>query len=394
MENCLYMNRRICSLEVLNEFDIKLHTVIDEWRKAGNNNELKCEDCGQSVILRAGDVRIPHFAHKPGTKVICSYDERDSEDHRMAKKIFYQYFRKYYPVVLIDLNHKLPSGQRCDLFVTFSGNLNLIIEYLGQGINSEEFRMKNAYYVSLGIPVIWFLGIKALQENSSKGFLTEIMLNEETRIAHILDVNNETIFFLRLMEYLKGGVIKHQELFQEKYPLSIIKIESNGKILSPFPAQYEKAYTIFMERYSEAEAREEKKRRLHEEQLKAESDAYSRLLEKRRRDRENNNRQEETQSAQPEKVSAIISPLKKKRDEWLGKINVADLNECERILDQCKVGLLNVKSRKKRVPYHVDYYSVWLKKCEHMLTFAKRDGVRANLAELKKRLHNPLADLL
>ncbi|KUO78000.1 MAG: hypothetical protein APF81_17405 [Desulfosporosinus sp. BRH_c37] len=398
MENCLYMKQRICSIEVLNEFDIKLHTMINEWRKAGDNNELICEDCGQQVILRAGDVRIPHFAHKPGTKVLCSYDERDSEDHRRAKKIFYQYFRRYYPVVLLDLNHKLPNGQRCDLFVTFPSNVNLIIEYIGQGINSKEFRLKKSYYTSLGYTVIWFLGAKALVEKSSKGFITEIMLNEETRIAHILDVQNETILFMRLMEYseAKAGVIKYQEPYQEKYPLSSIKIEPSGKILSPFDAEYEKAYTVFIEKCSEAEAKQEEKRRLHEERLKAGWKAIDyHSLEKQKRDRENyERRQQKRQSFPTEKVATSISPLKKKRDEWLNRINVADLNECERILDQCRTGLLNVQNRKKRVPHHEDYYSIWLKKCMNMFELAKKDGERANFAELKRRLYDPLADLL
>lgn len=388
MENCLYKHQRICSFEIINEFDIKLYPVINEWKKAGDNNELKCEECNQPVVLRAGDTRIPHFAHKPGAKLICSYGERDTEDHRSAKKFFYQYFRRHYPVILLDPNHKFPSDQRCDLFVTFPGNHNLIIEYLGQGLNAKEFHLKNNYYKSLGIPALWFLGTKAFQEKSSKGFLTETMLNEGNRVAYILDIQNETILIMKFMEYQdsKTGAIKFQELFQEKYPLSIIKIEPSGKILSPFDAQYEKAYTLFMKDCLEAEAREEKKRRLNEE----------RLFERQKREKEVYAQRVQEKQTFPSRplTSSRHSPALEKREEWLEKLKNADLIECEKIFELCRVGLINVLNRKKRVPQHTDYYSMYLKKCENIIELAKRDGERANLSELRRRLADPLADLL
>lgn len=68
MENCLNNGQRFCSFDVLNEFNVKLHMVIDVWRRAGDNNELICEECGRPVLLRAGDIRQPHFAHKSGER--------------------------------------------------------------------------------------------------------------------------------------------------------------------------------------------------------------------------------------------------------------------------------------------------------------------------------------
>src|SRR6056300_909860 len=50
--------------------------------------DYNCPGCGESVIVKKGDVKIHHFAHKPGERDCKFYDHPgESEIHKMSKHI-------------------------------------------------------------------------------------------------------------------------------------------------------------------------------------------------------------------------------------------------------------------------------------------------------------------
>ena len=63
--------------------DINKKEVYPE--KAEKGIEYFCPDCHEKVILRAGEVRRPHFSHKIDTTIICDF-VNESEKHYRAKQ--------------------------------------------------------------------------------------------------------------------------------------------------------------------------------------------------------------------------------------------------------------------------------------------------------------------
>ena len=84
---------------------------------AEKGQDFSCPICENKVVLKRGDVRRPHFAHKPDTG--CS---GEGVDHKVAKQMIYRvckvfvqvmnwkdvysFTKKWYPF-LINYEHKL-----------------------------------------------------------------------------------------------------------------------------------------------------------------------------------------------------------------------------------------------------------------------------------------------
>lgn len=95
MLNCLLEGKRVCSLDTKNRFDNYIYSEVEKLKEAGQNKNLICEECGESVFLKAGDIKIPHFAHISGVERDCYFDKnenKETEEHKRGKSILYYYF--------------------------------------------------------------------------------------------------------------------------------------------------------------------------------------------------------------------------------------------------------------------------------------------------------------
>lgn len=110
-----------------------------------------CPDCKGDLVLRKGDIKIPHFAHK-GMPVICDF-LTETEEHYRAKLAVAAAIHEKKPVRLVrqchkckgpwveqsipdsvkqaSLEHMLPSGHRADVaLLDDAGHLLAVIEIL------------------------------------------------------------------------------------------------------------------------------------------------------------------------------------------------------------------------------------------------------------------------
>lgn len=98
MEKCKYKGRAIYAFNIVGNNETINYAIEREWRKAGENNELLCDECGAPVIFRYGKIYKPHFAHKSEFQGVncCSYST-ETEEHIEGKKILLNYMQKLYP---------------------------------------------------------------------------------------------------------------------------------------------------------------------------------------------------------------------------------------------------------------------------------------------------------
>lgn len=103
------------------------------------NTRYYCPNCGELVILKAGNIKKPHFAHKHTGQ--CSYE---TVIHKVAKRILVQNINDF-----ANNNGGSPEIVR----VCKACSKNKIVQYLPETITSasEEIRLSNGYVVDVSL---------------------------------------------------------------------------------------------------------------------------------------------------------------------------------------------------------------------------------------------------
>lgn len=338
MENCLLEGNRICSLDINNEYGNKDYNLIRKWKNAQNKNLLICEDCGMPVDFRAGKVRTPYFAHKKGaTDRACYYEtHKETEEHRDAKKLFYEYFKYKYSDSLVETNKKFSNGKRTDLLVTFKTGEKLAIEFLRSLVNVSEWEERHLNMAQAGILDLWFFSINLFNKEGSGSKYLEFLpwvTERETSggTALFLNVHGESLTLVKIMEYKdEAGKVKDQKIFSEEYNLKSVEIQPNGFILCEFNNHYQEAKSQFFAtckfREDEEKARYERMRGKYQQQ----SDFDNNYQQNNQRENHRNNLSiERTFSSAEVNVSRIPS-------KWEVEMSNQGPAKALEILEKCK----------------------------------------------------------
>ena len=124
-------------------------------------NQYFCPICGEELILRKGNEKAHHFAHK--AKSVCKdnwhYDM--SEWHIRWQNKFPENTRE---VVL----EKNGVKHRADVLIDKN-----VIEFQHSSLKPEEFEERNSFYTSLGYKVFWLFDLSEEYENEKITLLSE-----------------------------------------------------------------------------------------------------------------------------------------------------------------------------------------------------------------------------
>ena len=156
MEGGIYLlvakdrNGRLCSL-----FS-KSKEELDDYRK----QEFFCPCCQSRVNVKAGAIKLPHFAHSRNQS--CNYTaEPESEEHMKGKLHLYEWLRKQ--GLQVELEKYLPElQQRPDLFLKWN-NEQYAIEFQCSIIPLEQIKQRTRNYIRYRIVPIWILNSRFLK---------------------------------------------------------------------------------------------------------------------------------------------------------------------------------------------------------------------------------------
>lgn len=142
------------------------------------DSKYYCRSCGGELIIKKGNVRIKHFAHK--NKCTCDdYHENMSEWHR--------YWQKKFPIRNREVPLKIDDSilqtsfieclkkteRRADILC-----YGYVIEFQNSPITSKEFNERTWFYNALGKKVVWIFNmieeyknekIQLIEERYNKG---------------------------------------------------------------------------------------------------------------------------------------------------------------------------------------------------------------------------------
>lgn len=126
-----------------------------------------CPCCKTEVMIKAGMIKIPHFAHKNNTSCHAS-SEPESTYHLMGKRNLYQWLvsHKFHA----KLEAYIPAiKRRTDILLTIDDQ-RYAIEFQCSIISEADFHERTRAYQSVKIKPIWIMGAKQLKRKSKYEF--------------------------------------------------------------------------------------------------------------------------------------------------------------------------------------------------------------------------------
>jgi competence protein CoiA len=182
-----------------------------------SNEDLFCPICGEKVLLKLGDQRIFHFAHKQGGACRDFY-ENESVYHMEGKRQLYQWLMKQkIPTVLEYYDREIQ--QRPDIMFQYNGK-KYALEYQCSSIPERIFAKRTKTYLQYGYIPIW------------------IIANSQMHIKkkNIVALSNFQYFFLRTTSsgkfYIPSYCPEHNQFhfFESITPYSIKNAFANHSI--------------------------------------------------------------------------------------------------------------------------------------------------------------------
>ena len=142
-------------------------------RKDLVKSELECHLCGSELIIKAGLVRVKHFAHKPDSPCSCDYDRHpESYEHLFFKRHLASNiggeFQEYLGVKP-QLEYPIHEVKRiADIVFEFPSGWLVAHEIQLSYITIEELEDRTNDYRNAGVDIIWWLGNRADTETNRK----------------------------------------------------------------------------------------------------------------------------------------------------------------------------------------------------------------------------------
>ncbi|MBO4540574.1 MAG: hypothetical protein J5736_01170 [Bacilli bacterium] len=104
-----------------------------------------CQECGERLVQRRGEIKAHHFAHYPNTKCVDLWHYDETDWHSEMESLFPKEFQE---IVL----EKDGRKHRADVLIP---NRRLVVEFQKDRLNADEFRSRNEFFKSFGYRVLW-----------------------------------------------------------------------------------------------------------------------------------------------------------------------------------------------------------------------------------------------
>jgi len=154
-------------------------------RDATKESKFFCPSCQEQLILKKGNVKIHHFAHK--AESTCLY-AGESLDHLQTKLQIYDALLQHPKVINVELEKPL-GLVRPDIIFSMWG-IEIVIEIQNSPIDIPEIDKRNTEYARLNTPILWLLPNKLVPKVNYK---MECKTTQWQRYLH--KIYNEKIYF-------------------------------------------------------------------------------------------------------------------------------------------------------------------------------------------------------
>lgn len=211
---------------------------LAELRK---REQFFCPGCNGAMLLKIGETKIPHFAHK--SLILCeAFHEPESALHLEGKLKLHQFFLSKNHSV--ELEKYLPGiKQRADLLI----NARTAIEFQCSPIAPNQVIQRSRGYQSLAIQALWIGGaqrplIEGIQRIRLKAYENELMQSSGQRhFLMLFNPDNNRFYYFSNLFYVRGnqwlGKVKSLPAERQTFPFAVPKKLSR--------AEFDDIYNLF-----------------------------------------------------------------------------------------------------------------------------------------------------
>ena len=157
---------------------------IDELTQIRSEQAFVCPMCHQSVILKAGPIKIPHFAHRK--KNSCWYEaEAETEEHLRLKQLFAEKCLR--EKLSFQVEAYLPTlKQRPDLLIG-----KIAIEIQCSPLPIKRLVERTETYQTHGYQVVWILGERLVPKDKLTQLTKQFLYFSESLGFYLWSANKK-----------------------------------------------------------------------------------------------------------------------------------------------------------------------------------------------------------
>lgn len=200
-------------------------TNTEYVKKLTENKILVCQDCGFPLMLKAGNIKVHHFAHN---KCTCTYQygEAETEEHIRGKLEMFEQLQRLYPNSKVELEYKVEeTNQRADVMVIHPNGEKWAFEIQCSRISVATIIERSMLYRTAGIIDNWFLGYE---------YSSYFSYSSRNKLGETLDLIRPRLFRIFFEKKIEVGHLSNSDMLLEDMILK--------KKVSYFILQSMKAY--------------------------------------------------------------------------------------------------------------------------------------------------------
>jgi competence CoiA-like predicted nuclease len=217
MLNARHGDKVICALEIMNEYNHREYEVERKLRDLSRSNQLTCLSCGQPVYLKAGYIRMPHFAHKDHVSTCTEGQGIYSDEHLAGILYLYNYLHQQLPESELLVDYPFIPNRRANLYL--SADKPIAIEYINKPMDYKAWEDKHKDYLEAGLHVLWILNEKyhPLLDQKFYHFFTKTIAEQQGGCVILLDTDKGTFKVVKEVEYKVDGSVYARERYEKIY---------------------------------------------------------------------------------------------------------------------------------------------------------------------------------
>jgi competence CoiA-like predicted nuclease len=171
---------------------------FDKPKEQIDKDALVCQECGESLYIKAGEIKRPHFCHYANPDSMCK-SRGESENHMDAKRYVMEFLQQEYSGATVELevmNRK--AGRIADVLLTEDSGKQTAHEIQLSSITLGDLKERTLSYADHGISCVWWLGSKARNAHNEKwcsdsqgGFYNLYFVAGEITHKHVFSIGVE-----------------------------------------------------------------------------------------------------------------------------------------------------------------------------------------------------------
>lgn len=234
-------------------FQLSTKITQQELHLLKQHHQFFCPQCKEQLLLKAGQIKIPHFAHQKNSNCHSLFSEGESTAHLLGKQHLYQLFTKLQLTPVLE--PYLPKlRQRPDLLISQNSE-QFAIEFQCSPITKDLFLQRTTGYRKANIIPVWLLstpekyktlGMVRISINHTHGQFVQQYKNQKFLITY--DVDSETFYYASNLIHVHSrqyfAYIKRLSIHRQHFPFYLpekITFEKFQRLLTNFK-QYRDRY--------------------------------------------------------------------------------------------------------------------------------------------------------